>query len=93
MAASMSTDADLPPYKPARLLGAPFPERVRLSCRAWAAQVNPTPIIVMALYWVKYVLLYVGGWAFFVSFSGGYPGFASPGAWAFTAVAFQKAIL
>src|SRR5262249_61066830 len=73
-APTMSTDADLPPYEPARILGAPFPERVRLVCRTWAAQVNPTPLVVMALYWVKYLLLYAGGWAFFVSFSAGYPG-------------------
>jgi hypothetical protein len=66
---------------------------VRLVCRSWAAQVAPTPKIVMAMYWAKYLLLYVGGWAFFVSFSAGYPGFTSPGAWAFTAVAFHKAIL
>jgi hypothetical protein len=89
----MSTDADLPPYEPARLLGAPFPERVRLVCRTWAAQVHPTPRTVMAMYWAKYLLLYVGGWAFFVSCSAGYPGLASLGAWAFTAVAFEKAIL
>jgi hypothetical protein len=89
----MSTNADLPPYEPARLLGAPFPERVRLVCRSWAAQVSPTPRIVMAMYWTKYLLLYVGGWAFFVSFSAGYPGFTSPGAWAFSAAAFHKAIV
>src|SRR5215470_6193325 len=89
----MSTDADLPPYEPARLLGAAFPERVRLVCRSFAAQAHPTPRIVMAMYWTKYLVLYVGGWAFFVSRSAGYAGIASPGAWAFTAVAFQKAIL
>ena len=88
----MSTNADLPPYEPARILGAPFPERVRLVCRSWAAQVSPTPPIVMAMYWTKYLLLYAGGWAFFVSFSAGYPAFGSSG-WAFTAVAFHKAIL
>jgi hypothetical protein len=87
------TDIDLPPYDPARLLAAPFPERVRLVCRTWAAQVAPTPKIVMAMYWAKYLVLYAGGWAFFVSFSVGYPGFGSPGGWAFTAVAFHKAIL
>jgi hypothetical protein len=86
------TDADLPPYAPARLLSAPFPERVRLVCRTWASQVTPTPKSVMALYWAKYLFLYVGGWAFFVSFSAGYPGFGSPGGWAFTAIAFQKAV-
>src|SRR5262245_40560656 len=91
----MSTTAapDLPPYAPARLLGAPFPERVRLVCRTWASQVNPTPRLVMGMYWAKYLLLYVGGWAFFVSFSAGYPGFFSPGGWALPDVAFQKAIL
>lgn len=88
-----STIPDLPPYEPQRLLAAPFPERVRLVCRSWAAQVAPTPLAVIALYWAKYALVFAGGWAFFVSFSAGYPGFASPGAWAFTAVAFQKAVL
>src|SRR5262245_44364433 len=85
-APSMSTTAapDLPPYAPARLLGAPFPERVRLVCRTWASQVAPTPPLVMAMYWTKYLVLYVGGWAFFVSFDAGYPGFLSPGGWAFT---------
>jgi hypothetical protein len=90
---STSTGTDLPPYEPARLLGAPFPERVRLVCRTWASQVNPNPPIVLIMYWTKYLLLYVGGWAFFVSFSAGYPGFTSPGGWAFTAIAFQKAVL
>src|SRR5215470_19173363 len=89
----MSTDADLPPYEPARLLGAAFPERVRLVCRSFAAQAHPTPRVVMAMYWAKYFVLYVGGWAFFVSRSAGYPGFASSGAWAFTTTAFEKAIL
>ena len=84
---------DLPPYDPQRILAAPFPERVRLVCRSWASQVHPNPLIVMVMYWVKYLLLFVGGWAFFVSFSAGYAGFASPGGWAFTTVAFQKAIL
>jgi len=46
----MPTDADLPPYDPARLLAAPFPERVRLVCRSFAAQAHPTPRIVMAMY-------------------------------------------
>jgi len=88
-----SAPSDLPPYEPARLLSAPFPERVRLVCRTWASQVNPTLRVVMAMYWAKYLLLYVGGWAFFVSFSAGYPGFTAPGGWAFTEVAFQKALL
>jgi len=87
------SDADLPPYELPRLLAAPFPERVRLVCRSWAAQVNPNPLSVLVLYWLKYLLLFAGGWVFFVSFSAGYPGLGSPGGWAFTATAFQKAIL
>ena len=88
-----SADLDLPPHDPARILAAPFPERVRLLCRTWASQQYPTPAIVLVMYWTKYLLLFVGGWAFFVSFSSGYQGFTSPSSWAFTATAFHKAIL
>ena len=63
----MSTAApDLPPYPVERILSAPFPERVRLVCRSWAAQVNPNRPSVMALYWAKYLFVYIGGWACFV---------------------------
>ena len=88
-----ATDPDLPPYEPQRILTAAFSERVRLACTTWASQVNPNPFIVTVMYWVKYFLFYVGGWALFVSFNGDYPGFSSPGDWAFTTDAFQKAIL
>ena len=87
-----TTSSDLPPFEPRQILEAPFSERVRLVCQTWAAQVNPNPIAVLALYWVKYLLVFVGGWAFFVSFSANYPGFLAVGSWAFTSVAFQKAI-
>jgi hypothetical protein len=66
------------------MLNAPFPERVRLVCRSWAAQVAPNPLIVLGLYWAKYLLLFAGGWAFFVWLSDEGP---------FSAVAFHKAIL
>ena len=88
-----TADPDLPPYEPSRLLSAPFSEKVRLVCRTWAAQEYPNPFIVLVMYWVKYIFVFAGGWAFFVSFSADYPGFASVGAWAFTGVAFQKAVL
>ncbi|MGE4651526.1 MAG: DUF3556 domain-containing protein [Myxococcota bacterium] len=90
----MTTAApDLPPFDPQRVLSAPFAERVRLVCLTWASQLNPNPMIVLVMYWAKYVLLFAGGWAFFVSFSDGYPGFLAVGSWAFTTAAFQKAIL
>ena len=87
------SDSDLPPYDIRELLAQPFPERIRLVCRTWASQVYATPIAVVVLYWVKYLLLFAGGWAFFCSFSAGYPGFAAVGSWAFAMLAFQKAIL
>jgi len=75
------------------VLSAPFSERVRLVCLSWASLQNATPTIVLVMYWLKYLLLFAGGWAFFVSFSADYPGFLSPGSWAFSAIAFQKAVL
>jgi hypothetical protein len=89
----MSTGSDLPPYPLERLQGAAFPERVRLVCRSWAAQVAPNQPVVMALYWAKYLFVYIAGWAAFVAFNADYPGFSSPIDWAFTAAAFQKAIV
>jgi hypothetical protein len=54
--------------------------------------VTPNPKLVMAIYWAKYLLVFIGGWAFWVSFSKDYPGFTSP-AWASSDVAFQKAVV
>jgi len=85
-------ESDLPPYPIAELLAAPFPERIRLVCRTWASQVNPTPRAVMAGYWLKYLLFFVGGWAFFCSFGADYPGLLAFREWAFGADAFHKAI-
>ena len=40
----------------------------------------------MAMYWVKYLLLFIGGWAFFVLvLDAGYPGFRRPAPGPFTA--------
>jgi hypothetical protein len=89
----LSTAApDLPRFDAARLSQAPFAERVRMACQHWAAQIAPNSPVVMALYWTKYFLVYIGGWALFVSFDADYPGFTSPLQWAFTATAFQKAL-
>jgi hypothetical protein len=93
VATAPTSEADLPPYEPSRIISAPFPERVRLVCRTWASQVNPNPPIVLAMYWGKYLLVFIGGWAFFVSFSADYPGLAHPIGWAFMPIAFQKAIV
>jgi hypothetical protein len=87
-----TSEPDLPPYDPERILAAPFSERVRLACRTWANS-SPNQPSVMALYWAKYFVLLIGGWAFWVSFNADYPGFTSPLEWAFTADAFKKAVV
>lgn len=89
------SETELPPYEiedvpDVRAL--PFPQRMRLICRMWASQQNATPFVVIAMYWLKYLLLFVGGWAFFSSFSTNYTGLLSIGDWAFTGIAFKKAI-
>lgn len=86
-------ETDLPPYPVYEVLAQPWPERMRLVSRTWAMQVAATPISVVAMYWLKYCLVFAGGWAFFCSFSRGYPGFLSIGQWAFADGSFQKAIL
>jgi hypothetical protein len=84
-------ESDLPPYDLREMLAQPFPERVRLLCRTWASQIHATPFVVVCMYWAKYFLLFIGGWAFFCSFSEGYPGFFGP--WMFTKEAFHRAIV
>jgi hypothetical protein len=83
----------LAPYDIKTIRSQPFPERMRLICKRWVLKVNPTPAVVYLAYVIKIVLVYVGGWCFFCSFT---PGMGSPfsmGSWAFQAIAFQKAVL
>jgi len=87
-----AADSDLPPYSPERILEADFAEQAKLVCRTWALQIAPNSIAVMAMYWAKYLFLFVGGWAFWVSFGADYPGFGAVGQWALQPDAFQKAI-
>ena len=92
-AAMPTAPPDLPPYDIHMLRAQPFPERLRLICRNWVFGHAATPVGVYAGYVLKIVLLFIGGWCFFCSFT---PGMGSPlamGSWAFTAIAFQKAVL
>jgi len=82
-----------PPYDPLELARKPFAERSRAVCAAWALQGYGTPLAIYAFYAVKVVLLYVGGWWLFCRFSPGLGDPRSIASWAFTPVAFQKAIL
>jgi hypothetical protein len=77
------------PYDPFEWLKAPFEERGRLSCEAWAVDGYGTPIGVYAVYAAK-IALYVLGWAWFCSFGvGRIPQIAT---WWLAPLAFQKAI-
>jgi hypothetical protein len=74
---------DLPPYPVREVLAQPFPERMRLTARSWAAQTQPNSRAVLALYWLKYLLVFAGGWAFLCWLNGDAP---------FSRGAFQRAI-
>lgn len=82
-----------PPSPVAEAPVVPFPERMRLTCRNWAAGEHATPMGVIVFYWVKYALLYIGGWALWVGFSRGETPLTSVSEWAFTPDAFRKAVL
>lgn len=82
-----------PPYDLATLRAQPFHERMRLVCLTWLFGINAPPAVVYGLYVVKIAVLYVGGWAIFCALG---PNVGSPldaTTWAFTATAFQKAVL
>jgi hypothetical protein len=82
-----------PPYDPYEWQKLPFPEKCRLVCQAWALQGYGAPIPVYAVYVVKILLIYIGGWAFFCSFTPGLGNVLSISSWWFEPVAFQKALL
>lgn len=87
-----TTEPDLPPYDPERILSAPFSERIRLACITWANE-SPNQPAVMALYWAKYLFGLIGGWTILCMLNADYPGFTHPLEWAFTAAAFKKAVV
>jgi hypothetical protein len=81
-----------PPYDPLKWEREPFPERVRQSCQAWAVQGYGTPVAVYFVYVFK-VLVYVGMWALFCSFTPGLGDLRTISQWWLDPVAFQKAIV
>jgi hypothetical protein len=83
------------PYDPLVWRRAPFAERGRMVCEAWAMQGYGSPPGVFAFYALK-LALYIGGWFFFCrfSFSLGSPGTSSHfGTWWLHPIAFEKAIV
>jgi hypothetical protein len=95
--AGMSADqtnssTEFSPHPPEKIINAQFPERVKLACQNWAHS-SPNLPSVMALYWIKYIVALIGGWAFWCSFNTDYPGFTQVADWAFTVEAFKKAMV
>src|SRR5262245_9082918 len=82
----------LPPYDPLEWVKKPLPERARMVCEAWALEGYGSPLAAYALYGFK-VLLYIGAWVFFCSFTPGLGRVSTLASWWLDPVAFQKAIL
>ncbi|WP_224363908.1 DUF3556 domain-containing protein [Hyalangium versicolor] len=79
------------PYDPVEWAAKPFQEKAQMVCRAWAMQGYGTPFAGFALYAFK-VVLYIGAWIGFCSFTPGLGGLGSMDWWLHP-VAFQKAII
>jgi len=58
-----------PPYSADEWEAAPWPERIRMACLAWALDGYGSPLAIYALYGVK-VLFYVAAWVGFCSLNG-----------------------
>ncbi|WP_052554703.1 DUF3556 domain-containing protein [Enhygromyxa salina] len=85
-------DPTPPPYDPLAWEQAPFSERARQACQAWAIQGYGTPIPVYLVYAFK-LAFYVGMWAVFCSFTPGLGDLRNISQWWLEPVAFQKAIV
>jgi hypothetical protein len=81
-----------PPYDPLVWEKKPFAEKSRMVCQAWALQGYGAPPASLVLYGLK-LLLYVGGWIFFCSFTPGLGDVRHIGMWWLEPIAFQKAIV
>jgi len=83
-------DPDFPSIE--QMLEMRFVDRLPLLCKQWASQVAPTPMAIIVMYWTKYFVLFIGGWAFFASFAESYTGFFGFD-WFFSWDSFQKAVV
>lgn len=80
------------PYDADEWTRAPFEQRLRMVCRAWALDGYGTPVGAFGFYVLK-IALYVGGWLYFCSRSPALGAPATIATWWALPVAFQKAIL
>ena len=81
-----------PPYDPLDWQKKPWAERLRMVCQSWAMQGYGAPSLIYIAYLFK-IAIYLWAWTFFCSLTPGMGSLSNLSTWAFTAVAFQKAIL
>ncbi|MFL5346028.1 MAG: DUF3556 domain-containing protein, partial [Hyalangium sp.] len=82
----------VPEYDPLEWAQKPFAERARMACETYAVQGWGSPSAVYLFYGLKLVL-YVGGWWLFCSFTRGMGDLGTIDSWGFSVVAFEKAVL
>lgn len=81
-----------PPYDALEWEKAPFAEKCRLACQAWAIQGYGSPVSVQALYGFKMVA-FIAAWLGFCALSPSLGPMREVGRWWLEPLAFQKAIL
>ena len=81
-----------PPYDPMAWQELPWPERLRMACRAWVLDGYGAPVVLYVVYLLK-VALYVAAWAGFCTFNARGDVSLTSWGWALEADAFKKAIL
>ncbi len=82
----------MPPYDLEEWKKKPFHARLKMLCGSWALQGYGSPVGVYIFYVAK-IALFVGGWAFFCSFSPEYTSLAGIDAWWAAPVVFQKMLV
>jgi hypothetical protein len=85
-------DPKLPEFDLEQWRRKPYHDRVRMMCGHWAEYGFGSPPGAYVFYLLK-MLLYVGGWMFFVSLTPGIGGMGDIGTWWSEPIAFQKAVL
>jgi hypothetical protein len=81
-----------PPYDPEEWQKAPWDQKMKMACQAWALQGYGTPTAVYLIYLLK-IAGYLALWCFFCSFTTGLGDPRALDTWCFETIAFQKALL
>lgn len=86
-------DPRLPDYDAETFRNARWPEQIKMACQDWVVNGFGNPFPVYFFYPFKLVVLWLLPWMFFCSRTAGVESMWALSSYAFTAAAFQKAIL